>query len=1058
MSASWLFRNWLKSTTPKGRTRKPGRNGPYRFGRRPMLEMLEAKDMLTFLTPSTTSAGTSPGGIAVGDFNSDGKADMAVVDLSSSSVNLLLSNGDGTFNNSGSSSTGSNAVDAAFGDFNADGKNDLAVVSTSGIVNVLLSNGVTTASDYILWRHNRGTSVPSGHTEDADHNGVVDDSDYNLLRQNYGKPALGGAFGSPTAYTVGVGSHTMTTGDFNNDGKLDIATMNSGTSSLLLGNGDGTFQAHRDAAIPGNSTNVLVGDYNHDGNLDLATSNTASNGTITILHGHGDGTFDPAKSVYAYSAPVYVGSGDFNHDGYDDFAVANSYAATSMSVIMNNGDGTYAAPHTYSIGETGYEIQVEDFDHDGNDDFAVRGATKYMVQLGVGDGTFLPAVNYDVPTGRFEMGTHGDFNGDGAVDFAYPSTSGVTVMLNADDNTTNLAGAVGFTASMPTTTTSGSQVPMTVTVVDADGNPVPQFLGTVYITSNDTASHTVFAYHFTAADAGTHTFTGSVRLVTVGDQTITISAPQMTSLTRTINVTPAITRFDVAAPATANAGDTISITVTARDAVGNVGSGYTSTVHFTSADVQAGLPTDYTFTAADAGVHAFSVTLKTAGQQFITVSEIGRNVQGGASVNVAPGEVASLQLAGAGGSIGVARPITVVGRDTFGNIATGYSGTVHISSSDAAAVLPADVALVNGTATFSVTLLTVGTQTITATDIANASLTATMSSDALPPVPALYTVEGYPATTAGVANNFTVTVRDTIGQVATGYTGTVYFSSSDVQAGLPASYTFTAADAGVHSFSATLKTAGLQSITVYDQGGSLVGSQAGIAVSSAAFSGFQLSVPLGTDSKGHMLVAAGDDIALTVTARDTFGNAVGGYAGTVQLTSTDTKAVLPANYTFTAGDAGAHTFHVQLGTATANGVVWSISVVDTSNAATLTTITNFEVINGVATQFVLNVPSNITAGSPFTIKVSVLDAFGNRVKNYFGTVHFSNTAGLAGMPADYTFDSIDVGDHSFTITLSTTGSQTLSVTDLADSSLTVAVAIDVRTSSGGGGGGGGGKS
>ena len=124
--------------------------------------------------------------------------------------------------------------------------------------------------------------------------------------------------------------------------------------------------------------------------------------------------------------------------------------------------------------------------------------------------------------------------------------------------------------------------------------------------------------------------------------------------------------------------------------------------------------------------------------------------------------------------------------------------------------------------------MTVGTQTITATDVADPTLTGTVSSDATPPVAALFAVAGYPATTAGVANTFTVTVRDTIGQVATGYTGTVFFSSSDVQAGLPASYTFTAADAGVHTFTATLRTAGTQSITVRDVAGGLTGTQVGI--------------------------------------------------------------------------------------------------------------------------------------------------------------------------------------------------------------------------------------
>ena len=106
----------------------------------------------------------------------------------------------------------------------------------------------------------------------------------------------------------------------------------------------------------------------------------------------------------------------------------------------------------------------------------------------------------------------------------------------------------------------------------------------------------------------------------------------------------------------------------------------------------------------------------------------------------------------------------------------------------------------NGVATVNIKLMTVGTQTITATAAADPTLTGTVSSAATPPIPVLFAVSGYPATTAGVANTFTVTVRDSIGQVATGYTGTVFFSSSDVQAGLPASYTFTAADGGVHTF------------------------------------------------------------------------------------------------------------------------------------------------------------------------------------------------------------------------------------------------------------------
>ena len=97
-------------------------------------------------------------------------------------------------------------------------------------------------------------------------------------------------------------------------------------------------------------------------------------------------------------------------------------------------------------------------------------------------------------------------------------------------------------------------------------------------------------------------------------------------------------------------------------------------------------------------------------------------------------------------------------------------------------------------------------------------------------------------------------------------------------------------------------------------------------------------------------------IPLTVKAVDAFGNTVTGYTGTVHFSSTDTQADLPADYTFTAADAGVHTFTVGLKTATPNGVVWSFSVADAANAATLATITNFEVVNAAAAKFALSRP------------------------------------------------------------------------------------------------------
>ena len=1013
---------WFRNLFPRpARTirRASTVKGENRF--RPMMQILEEREVPAFLTPVSYSTGANPAGIAVGDFNGDGRDDMAVVSTTvAGTVGILLSNADGSFQPRVDYPAGASPVDAASGDLNGDGKRDLAVVG-AGTINVLLGNG-------------------------------------------------DGTFGTPTAFAANASAHSIKLGDFNNDGKLDVGTMNTNSASVLLGNGDGTVQAPLDAAVAGNNINLVIGDYNHDGKLDMAASNTASIGTISVLRGHGDGTFDPASSYYAFSAPVYLGQGDFNHDGYLDFAVPNSYSATSMSIILNNGDGTYAQPHTYGISATGYEIEVADFNNDGNDDFAVRSGGLYMVSHGKGDGTFYPSVNFATPAGRFMAGTHGDFNGDGAVDLAYPTSTGVTVVANDNADMQNLAGAVTFRVSAPATTTSGSVLPMTVTALDAAGNVATGFRSVVFISSSDPAATTAAGYAFnpldagipyvfTAADAGTHTFTGAIRLVTNGNQTVTLSAPNMTAASTTVNVAGQVTRLTFTAPSGVNAGDAFNITVAATDATGAVATAYSSRVHFASSDALAGLPADYTFTPEDAGSHTFTITLKTAGTKAVTATEVGGTINGSTNVAVASGAATTFALAGSSGAIGIERSIAIVARDVYGNVASGYSGTVHIASSDAAAVLPADTALVNGVATVKVTFLTVGTQTVTATDVATPSLTGTMSSDATPPVAALFAVVGYPATTAGVANTFTIAVRDTINQIATGYTGTIFLSSSDSQAILPFSYTFTAADAGTHTFTATFRTAGTHTIAVRDAAGTLTGSQAGINVNAAALANFRLSVPLGTDSKGHMLVAAGTVIPLTVRAVDAFGNTIVGYKGKAKFTSTDVQAGLPTDYSFTAADAGVHTFNVALKTATPNGVVWTFNVVDASNAATSTTITNFEVINAAASKFVLAVPSNITAGTPFSLRVTVFDAYGNRVKNYFGTIHFSNTAGSSGLPADYAFNATDAGDHIFTVTLNTIGNQTISLIDLADNALTASTTISVKApaTGGGGGTGGGGK-
>ena len=194
----------------------------------------------------------------------------------------------------------------------------------------------------------------------------------------------------------------------------------------------------------------------------------------------------------------------------------------------------------------------------------------------------------------------------------------VSVLINSNNNAALLAGAVTFIVSTPATSIAGAAVPVTVTAVDANGNPVTGFLGTIGISSNDPqGGNAVTSYTFTAADAGTHTFTAGRQAVHRRPRDGDVTAALMTSASQSVLVTPAAaTHFAVAAPASAAArARPPPSRVTALDAYGNTATGYTGTVRFTSTDGQATLPAPTTFTTADAGVKTVSVVLKSVAAQ-----------------------------------------------------------------------------------------------------------------------------------------------------------------------------------------------------------------------------------------------------------------------------------------------------------------------------------------------------------------------------------------------------------------------------------------------------------
>jgi len=295
-----------------------------------------------------------------------------------------------------------------------------------------------------------------------------------------------------------------------------------------------------------------------------------------------------------------------------------------------------------------------------------------------------------------------------------------------------------------------------------------------------------------------------------------------------ITFVPAI-HFVVSAPATATAGTAFNFTVTAKDASDNVVTGYTGTVHFTSTDGAAALPADSTLIN---GTGTFSATLKTTGSQTISATDTLTTANTGTSAPIDVGAAAAthfLASTPANATAGAAFTFAVTALDQFDNTDAAYAGTVHFTSTDGAAVLPSDSTLINGTGTFSATLKTAGSQTISATDTLIAATTGTSAPINVSAGAAAHFAVSAPAfVKAGTAFAFTVTAQDQNNNTAVGYAGTVHFTSSDVNAALPADSTLTN---GVGTFSATLATAGNQTITATDTSApSITGSSAAIAV------------------------------------------------------------------------------------------------------------------------------------------------------------------------------------------------------------------------------------
>ncbi len=370
-----------------------------------------------FANQAIYATGSSPSSVAVGDFNGDGKQDIAIANSGSNTVSVLLGNGDGTFQTQASYAVGGGPSSVVVGDFNGDGKVDLAVVNTAGnTISILLGNGDGTFQPQLITSLS-GTSPLAAAFGDFNGDGKLDmvelNSSYTMcIFIGNGN----GTFQSPNC-VANVAGTSIVAGDFNGDGKLDIAVTSSifGNLAVFLGNGDGTFSSPVHYSLGGWApASIAVGDFNGDGKLDLAVVNNDTN-TVSILLGNGDGSFQGQIAYAAGSEPLSVAVGDFNGDGKLDLAVVNG-SGNTVSVLLGNGDGSFKAPLSYATGRAPSSIAVGDFNGDGKLDLATanENANTASILLGeqiagysesgivvYGTGTHYALASYAGDTSRF---------------------------------------------------------------------------------------------------------------------------------------------------------------------------------------------------------------------------------------------------------------------------------------------------------------------------------------------------------------------------------------------------------------------------------------------------------------------------------------------------------------------------------------------------------------------------------------------------------------------------------------------------------------------------------
>jgi hypothetical protein len=325
----------------------------------------------------STGIRSAPISVVAGDFNNDGRLDLAITNSGMDNIGVLFGNGNGTFSSQSTylTGTGSQPFSVAIGDFNNDNQLDIAIANYgNNHVGVLLgcANGTFFSQlNYFIGDGSQPYSIAVG---DFNNDSRLDIIVTSTFTDNVGVflGYVSESFLSAPAYSTGLFSRptSIAVGDFDNDTRLDVVVANNGTDNImvLFGSGYGTFVSQRTYST-GNDANpcwVAVGDFNNDSRLDIVVANSGTN-NVGIFLSNGSGTFSSqiTYSTGLDSQPYSVAVLDFNNDTRLDIAVAN-YGSNCVVVFLGDGNGSFANQSIYYTGFDShpFAIVVGDINND----------------------------------------------------------------------------------------------------------------------------------------------------------------------------------------------------------------------------------------------------------------------------------------------------------------------------------------------------------------------------------------------------------------------------------------------------------------------------------------------------------------------------------------------------------------------------------------------------------------------------------------------------------------------------------------------------------------------